>query len=104
VYNVNRGRCCNALMLGLFMLVNFNVGYITDAVKEQVEIVIYIDDRAAFQRSADLENRLNSHPGMAEVRYVSSEEHMNRLQRQLGGMLEGYDSGLENPLFGFLRN
>ncbi|MFU8793766.1 MAG: permease-like cell division protein FtsX [Dethiobacteria bacterium] len=86
------------LMLGLFMLVNFNVGYITDTVKEQVEIVIYVDDNANSSQLADLEKRISVHPGVAEARYVSSEEHMDRLQRQLGGMLEGYDADLENPL------
>ncbi|MBW6463748.1 MAG: permease-like cell division protein FtsX [Firmicutes bacterium] len=86
------------LMLGLFMLVNFNVGYITDTVKEQVEIVIYVDDNANSSQLADLEKRISGHPGVAEARYVSSEEHMDRLQRQLGGMLEGYDADLENPL------
>lgn len=86
------------LMLGLFMMVSLNAGYITETVKEQVEIVIYIDDSAAPEALSELEERLNSHSGIAEVRYVSSEEHMNRLQRQLGGILEGYDSGLENPL------
>lgn len=86
------------LMLGLFILVNMNIGYISDTVKEQVEIVVYIDEQAGEATVSDLQKRLAGHDQVAEVRYVSSDEHMNRLQRQLGGMLEGYDTSLENPL------
>ena len=86
------------LMLGLFMLVNMNIGHITETVKEQVEIVVYIDDQADEAIVNDLYRRISAHNAVAEVRYVSSEEHMKRLQRQLGGILEGYDTTLENPL------
>ncbi|MGM0653563.1 MAG: permease-like cell division protein FtsX, partial [Bacillota bacterium] len=86
------------LMLGLFMLVNLNISHITETVKEQVEIVVYIDEHADQEALNELGQRLSSHSGIAEVRYVSSEEHMDRLHRQLGGVLEGYDTGLDNPL------
>lgn len=86
------------LMLGLFMLVNLNISHITETVKEQVQIVVYIDDHADQETLDELGQRLSMHSGIAEVRYVSSDEHMSRLHRQLGGMLEGYDSGLDNPL------
>lgn len=86
------------LMLGVFMMVNLNISHITDTVKDQVEIVVYIDDLADEKTLGDLENQLATHPRVEAIRYVSSEEHMGRLQSQLGGMLEGYDSGLENPL------
>ncbi|MDZ4131731.1 MAG: permease-like cell division protein FtsX [Dethiobacteria bacterium] len=86
------------LMLGVFMMVNLNIGHITDTVKDQVEIVVYIDDLADDKTLGDLENQLATHPKVEAIRYVSSEEHMGRLQRQLGGMLEGYESGLDNPL------
>ena len=86
------------LMLGLFMLVNLNISHITETVKEQVEIVVYIDENADQETLDELGQRLSRHSGIAEVRYVSSDEHMSRLHRQLGAMLEGYDSGLDNPL------
>ncbi|OPL14753.1 MAG: hypothetical protein AVO34_01070 [Firmicutes bacterium ML8_F2] len=86
------------LMLGLFMLVNLNIDHITDTVKEQVEIVVYIEDQAAQEAVNDLYKQLSEHSQVEEVTYVSSEEHMRRLQMQLGGMLEGYDSALDNPL------
>ncbi len=86
------------LMLGVFMLLTLNVGHITEAVKEQVEIVVYIDDGADQATLDELYNLLISHPGVLEMKYVSSDEHMGRLLTQLGGMLEGYDSELDNPL------
>jgi len=86
------------LMLGLFMLINLNVHHITDTVKEQVEIVAYLDEEADQATTGELRRKLERHPEVEQVRYVSSEEHMSRLQRQLGGMLEGYDIGAENPL------
>ncbi|MBM4235511.1 MAG: ABC transporter permease [Firmicutes bacterium] len=86
------------LMLGIFMLLSLNVAHITDQVKEQVEIVAYIDDQASSNTVAALRQKLESNPGVLEASYVSSEEHMERLRRQLGSVLEGYDTELDNPL------
>ncbi len=86
------------LMLGLFMVVNLNVRHITEAVKEQVEMVVYIDEEAGRSTVEELGRKIADHPEVERVDYVSSEEHMGRLQQQLGGMLEGYDSTLDNPL------
>ncbi len=85
-------------MLGIFMLVNLNLGHITDTVKEQVEIVVYIDENADQETLDELGQKLSSHSDIESVNYVSSEEHMARLHRQLGGMLEGYDAEMDNPL------
>jgi cell division transport system permease protein len=86
------------LMLGLFMLINMNVNHIAGLVKEQVEIVVYIDDQADPGTVDALKQKLQSNPGVLEATYVSSEEHMNRLRQQLGRALEGYDTDLDNPL------
>ncbi len=86
------------LMLGIFMLLSLNVNHITDVVKEQVEIVAFIDDQADHHTVAALRQKLADNPAVREVRYVSSEEHMERLSRQLGNVLEGYDTELDNPL------
>ena len=86
------------LMLGLFMMVTLNVEYVTDTVKEQVEIVVFIDEFATVDEQAALGKKIADHKGVAEAHYVSSEEHMKRLEPQLGAMLEGYDAELSNPL------
>ncbi len=86
------------LMLGGFMVVNLNVRHITEVVKEQVEMVVYIDNSADRATVEELGRSIAGHQAVARVEYISSEEHMNRLQQQLGGMLEGYDTALDNPL------
>lgn len=86
------------LMLGLFMIVNLNLGHITEAVKDQVEIVVYIDNEADYSTVTGLGRKLAGHAEIQEITFVSSEEHLGRLRSQLGGMLEGYDTALENPL------
>ncbi len=86
------------LMLGLFMVVNLNVRHITETVKEQVEMVVYIDEETDRATIEELGQKILGHREVDRVEYVSSEEHMGRLQQQLGGMLEGYDSALDNPL------
>ncbi len=86
------------LMLGVFMVVNLNLSHVTELVKEQVEIVVYIDEDADHSTLNELEEKLSGHAEVDEISYVSREEHMERLQQQLGGMLEGYDTSLENPL------
>ncbi len=86
------------LMLGIFMLLSLNVTHITDLVKEQVEIVVYIDDQSDRNTVAALRKKLEENPGVQEALFVSSEEHMERLRLQLGSVLEGYDTELDNPL------
>ncbi len=86
------------LMLGMFMTINLNAQHITEVVKEQVEMVVYIEEDADRATVEELGRALSGHKEVAGVQYISSEEHMGRLQQQLGGMLEGYDTGLENPL------
>ncbi len=86
------------LMLGLFMVVNLNVRHITETVKEQVEMVVYIEEDADRATLEELGSLIANHREVARVEYVSSEEHMGRLRQQLGGVLEGYDTDLDNPL------
>ena len=86
------------LMLGAFMMVSLNVSHITDAVKGQVEIVVYVDDEAAEELKTQLQAMLTSRGDLAEVRFVPREEALQRLQGPLGDLLEGYDVDAENPL------
>lgn len=86
------------LMLGAFMMISLNITNITDTVKGQVEIVVYVDDAASLEQQKQLQARLNTHSDLAEVRFVSREEALARLQGQLGDLLEGYDVNEENPL------
>ncbi len=86
------------LMLGGFMLVNLNLNYITENVKGQVEIVLYIEDTATLAERNELREKLVAHSSLLEVHYVSRDEALQRMKEQLGDVVEGYESSEENPL------
>lgn len=89
------------LILGSFMVINYNVALLTEDIKEQVQIVVYIDDETGERTRTELQRALVAHPGLEEVRFVSKEEAMERLKRQMGDrafLLEGYEEEDKNPL------
>ncbi len=88
-------------ILGSFMVLNYNVALFTEDIKEQVQIVLYIDDDASEEEKAELQKQLVTHNQLEEVRFVSREEAFERLKEQLGDrsyLLEGYENEAENPL------
>ena len=68
------------LMLGGFMMVNLNLEYITENVKEQVEIVLYLDDESTLAERNELREKLLAHGSLEEVRFVSKSEALQRLK------------------------
>ena len=86
------------IMLGTFMMLSLNINFITTTVKEQVEIVVYVDEAATEAELGELDAMLQAHADLEEVRFVSREEALRRLQVQMGNLLEGYDIESENPL------
>lgn len=89
------------LILGSFMVVNHNVTLLTEDIKEQVQIIVRVDDEAGEQTRSALQRTLVAHPDLEEVRFVSREEAMERLKRQMGEqafVLEGYAEQGKNPL------
>lgn len=89
------------LMLGTLVAINRNIEYITESVKKQVEIVVYIDDQAELADRNVLSQQLAANSGLSEVRFVPKEEALERLKQQFGdrgNYLEPYDSAEQNPL------
>ena len=86
------------LMLGGFMLVNLNLRHITEDVKEQVEIVLYVEDGATLAERNALREKLIAHSSLSEVHFVSRDEALQRLKKQMGDIVEGYEAAEENPL------
>ncbi|NLA04801.1 MAG: ABC transporter permease [Firmicutes bacterium] len=86
------------LMLGGFMMINFNLNHITEDIKKQVEIVLYIDEEAAAKKHDELNGKLMAHSSLAEVRFVPRSEAMERLKEQLGDIVDGYEGAEDNPL------
>lgn len=89
------------LILGCFMVLNYNVANLAEDIKEQVQIVVYIDERAGEQAREELQRKLLAHPELEEIRFVSKKEAMERLKKQMGDrayLLEGYTEEDINPL------
>lgn len=89
------------LMLGALVVLNRNIDFITETVKQQVEIVLYIGDEASLEERQELRRQLVGNTALAEVRFVSREEALARLKEQFaeqGEFLSGYDTADTNPL------
>ena len=86
------------LMLGGFMMINLNLNHITEDVKEQVEIVLYIDEESASEQRDELQGKLEKHSSLGEIRFVPQAEAMERLKEQLGDVVEGFEDAKDNPL------
>ncbi len=89
------------LILGSFMVLNRNVLEITQHIKEEVQIILYVDDSASEYVQRELQRKLIAHPEMQEVRYVTKGEAMERLIERLGDrahLVEYYMNEESNPL------
>jgi len=89
------------LILGCFMVLNYNVTSLAEDIKEQVQIVVYVDENAGEQARDELHRKLVAHSELEEVRFVSKEEAMERLKKQMGDrayLLDGYTEDDVNPL------
>lgn len=89
------------LILGSFVVLSFNVDLATHDLKEQVQIVLYIDEGAGEKTKEELYTKLITHPDLTEVRFVSRAEAMERLKKKLGdrsNLLDGYEEPEDNPL------
>jgi cell division transport system permease protein len=89
------------LLLGIFIVVNYNVDLLTRQVKEQVEIVVYVKDANTPEVTDALRVRIIEMPEIQEVYFVSKLEALERLKESFGDkayLLEGYDDDALNPL------
>lgn len=89
------------LMLGTLITISMNINYLTESVKQQVEIVLYVKDEATVAERQALRQMLSANRDLAEVRFVSREEALVRLKEQFGErgeFLEGYSAADHNPL------
>jgi len=88
-------------MLSVFVLITLNVQHWAEVIKDEVEIVLYIDENATSSEEASLQEKLDEHQEVSSYNYVSRDEALQRLETQLGSrgdLLSGYDNPRENPL------
>ncbi len=85
-------------ILGSFILLNINVEYISEDIKQQVEIVAFVDESLASDQLDSLRVSLIQMGKVEEVRFVSREDALERLKEQLGPLVEGFEGSGRNPL------
>ena len=86
------------LILGSFMLLNINVENITEDIKQQVQIVAYVDETLERDEVDALRVVLIQMDKVEVVRFVSKEEALERLKDQFGALVDGYEKEGRNPL------
>ncbi|MFY9115191.1 MAG: permease-like cell division protein FtsX [Dethiobacteria bacterium] len=84
------------LIFGIFVLLNINVDYWSDTLRDQIEIVVFIGDDASVLERRNLKNNLDNHKSIRETEYVTKEVALEELKDMLGPeYVEGIE---ENPL------
>lgn len=87
------------LLLGVFLLLAYNVQQFSKQLESQVEMNVYVKEGAARADVLELERQLKSLPELASVTFVSKESGLDQLKDKLqenASLLEGLDQ--ENPL------
>lgn len=85
-------------ILGTFMLLNINVEHVTEDIKNQVEIIAYVDETFSREEVDRLRVKLIRIARVEEVVFISKEEALENLKEQLGSLVDGYEAEGRNPL------
>lgn len=86
-------------ILGSFMLLNVNVEHLTNQIKDQVEIIAYVDEQLPEAEVDKLRVALIRLERVEEVRFVSRQEALQRLKEDLGEeIIAGFEAEGRNPL------
>ncbi|EEG77852.1 permease-like cell division protein FtsX [Dethiobacter alkaliphilus] len=84
-------------ILGSFLLLNINVEHLAEDIKDQVEIIAYVDEELSTRQVDSLRVQVIQLEQVEEVRFVGKDEALYRLRDQLGDLVEGYEDD-RNPL------
>ncbi len=76
------------LILSVFAIFGFNLQHLARSVESQVEVAAFLDERFDRANRDALMERVRALPGVAEARYVTREEALERLKRQFGDQKE----------------
>ncbi len=87
-------------LLGSFMLLNYNIEFLSSDIKSQIEVMVFLDEDLSRTQVDQLYIEIDNFEGTQEVTFVSREEALERLKVQMGEqgyLLEGY-GGENNPI------
>jgi cell division transport system permease protein len=85
-------------VLGVFGLILMNLTSVNSHLRSSIEIRVYVEDNLAQQGLVKLRQEIESIDGIDQVTYVSKDEGLNRLTKQLGQKAGLVDILGENPL------
>lgn len=87
------------LILGVFTLLSLNVNHITEQIKDQCEIQLYINTEATEERVAQIADEIKSVENVKEISLFTKEDTLEYAKQDMfdgnEGMLEGFDE--DNP-------
>lgn len=87
------------LLLGVFLLLAYNVQQFSKQIENQVEMNVIVKDNTNKNDVTELERQITQLPGVGSVQYVSKQQGLQDLKTKLkddAELLSGLDS--ENPL------
>ncbi len=89
------------LVLGLFLILSMNIGYVTDQIKDRCEIQVYLYTDTAEERVEAIKGEIENSDNIKSVELYTKEEALEEMKNTMfegkEEMLEGFD-GDENPL------
>src|SRR5690348_8835906 len=71
-------------ILGIFMILAFNVNHLADQIESQVEIRVYLEVNTAQDQIDELKADIMRIPDVSTVKFVSKQEGMDFLRKKLG--------------------
>lgn len=86
------------LIIGAFGLVYVNINHLIRSWQDNIRVVAYLSDELPEGSRAPLQQRLARLYGVGNIRYISKDDAMNRLKRQMKHRLSLLEGLRENPL------
>lgn len=88
------------LILGLFTVITFNVNYISDQVKDQCEIQLFLKEDVSEERIEDIKKEIDNTPNVKESTLFTKEDMLNFAKQDMfegkEDLLTGFE-GEDNP-------
>lgn len=87
------------LVLGLFLVLVFNINNMASMLESQVQITVYVKDEVSNDKMTELKGQLAKLTGVTKVGFTSKEQAMKDFRKRLGDQKDLLDSlGDVNPL------
>lgn len=86
------------LIFGIFLLAVLNLNFMSRSLEASVEISVFLQPNATDDERVETSSYIKSLPGVASARYVSKEEGLVELQKEMGWGESDLEVVGQNPL------